>query len=54
MYPIAFYSRKLLPAEINYTIYDKEMLAIVQAFKHWRAYLEGATHPVRSSPTMRT
>jgi reverse transcriptase-like protein len=28
--PVVFYSRKLLPAEMNYTTADKEMLAIVQ------------------------
>lgn len=40
LHPIAYYSRKLLPAEVNYQIYDKELLAIVAAFKHWRHYLE--------------
>ena len=40
--PIAFYSRKLTDVELNYEIYDKEMLAIVWAFKEWRAYLEGS------------
>jgi hypothetical protein len=40
--PVAYYSRKLQPAELNYEIYDKEMLAIVEAFKVWRPYLEGA------------
>lgn len=44
-HPIAFHSRKLLPAEINYQIYDKELLAIVDAFKHWRQYLEFSTEP---------
>jgi transposase InsO family protein len=33
-------------AEINYEIHDKEMLAIVSAFKEWRRYLEGAEHMV--------
>ncbi|MBW0513610.1 hypothetical protein O181_053325 [Austropuccinia psidii MF-1] len=37
--PIAFYSRKLLPAELNYEIHDKELLGIVWALKHWRAFL---------------
>jgi hypothetical protein len=40
LHPIAYYSRKLLPAEMNYQIYDKELLAIVSAFTHWRQYLE--------------
>ena len=32
--------------ELNYEIYDKELLAIHKAFKHWQSYLEGATHQV--------
>jgi hypothetical protein len=31
---------------MNYPIHDKEMLAIVRAFKHWRSELEGTDHPV--------
>jgi hypothetical protein len=31
--PVAYYSRKLQPAELNYKIYNKELLAIVCAFK---------------------
>jgi len=33
---VAFHSRKFQPAEINYEIHNKELLAIVDAFKHWR------------------
>ncbi|MBW0541203.1 hypothetical protein O181_080918 [Austropuccinia psidii MF-1] len=36
---IAFDSRKLLPAELNYEICDKELLGIIWALKHWRAFL---------------
>jgi hypothetical protein len=43
---IAFYSRKLIQAELNYDIHDKELLAIVVAFKVWRVYLEGAKHTI--------
>lgn len=43
-HPVAFYSRKLLPAECNYTIHDKELLSIVASFQHWRHYLCGSPH----------
>ena len=42
--PCAFYSRTLLAAERNYDIYDRELLAVVSALRHWRAYLLGATN----------
>ncbi|MBW0483618.1 hypothetical protein O181_023333 [Austropuccinia psidii MF-1] len=38
-HPSAFDSRKLLPAELNYEIHDKELLGIVWALKRWRAFL---------------
>ncbi|MBW0565854.1 hypothetical protein O181_105569 [Austropuccinia psidii MF-1] len=38
-HPIAFYGRKLLPAELNYQIHDKELLGIDWALKCWRAFL---------------
>jgi len=30
--PVAFYTRSMIDAELNYDIYDKELLAIVEAF----------------------
>ncbi|MBW0549652.1 hypothetical protein O181_089367 [Austropuccinia psidii MF-1] len=38
-HPIAFASHKPIPAELNYEIHDKELLGIVWALKHWRAFL---------------
>jgi hypothetical protein len=35
------------PAEGNYKIYDKELLAIVCCFEQWRPELEGATHLIQ-------
>src|SRR5258707_9775558 len=32
------------PAERNYDIYDRELLAIILALKEWRHYLEGGPH----------
>ena len=40
LHPVAFYSRKFLPADINYDIHDKEMLAIVAALKEWEHMLK--------------
>jgi len=37
--PIAFLSRTMQPAERNYEIYDKKLLAIVEALTKWRQYL---------------
>ena len=45
-HPIGFYSRKLSPAEINYDVHDKELLAIVDCLAHWRPFLLGANHPI--------
>ena len=47
LHPIVFYSRKFTEAEINYDTADKELLAIVDCFKRWRRYLEGARHQVQ-------
>ena len=44
--PVAFFSTKMDPAECNYEIYDKELLAIIRAFEEWRPELEGAEDPV--------
>ncbi|GBG69682.1 hypothetical protein CBR_g4512 [Chara braunii] len=46
--PIAFYSRQLLPAEINYTVDEREVLAVVYVARHWRHYLHGAPFTVRT------
>jgi len=34
--PVAFLSRTMLPAERNYKIYNKELLAIVEALDKWQ------------------
>ncbi|KAG8935233.1 hypothetical protein FRC01_005489 [Tulasnella sp. 417] len=47
LHPVAYYSRKLLPAESNYEIHDKELLGIVAAMKEWRSWLCGAHHTVQ-------
>jgi len=46
LHRVAFHSRKFLPMEINYEIHEKELLVVVDAFKYWRRYCEGAAHQV--------
>jgi hypothetical protein len=42
---VAFYSKSLSAVEQNYNIYDKGMLAVIQAIEEWRHFLEDAKHP---------
>ena len=37
----------MIPAEYNYEIYNKELLAIIKAFENWRPELEGSSVPVK-------
>ena len=36
---VIYYSRKITPLELNYNIYNKELLGIVAVLKEWRAFL---------------
>ncbi|KAJ0128881.1 Uncharacterized protein HZ326_28025 [Fusarium oxysporum f. sp. albedinis] len=47
LHPIAFYLYKLHRAELNYLIYDKEFLAIINYFKEFRHYLIRSKHQVK-------
>ena len=40
-YLVAYYSRKLILLELNYDIYNKELLGIVAVLKEQRAFLQG-------------
>ena len=40
--PIAYTSRKLTPAEVNYSTTEQELLGVVTALREWRCYCEGA------------
>jgi hypothetical protein len=48
-HPVAFFSKTMQPAELNYDIHDKEMLAIIRSLVGWRAELEGlqAREPIK-------
>ena len=40
--PVAYFSRKLLPAQRNYHTKEREALGIVLALQEWRCYLQGS------------
>jgi hypothetical protein len=37
--PVAYFSEKMNDAKMNYSMYDKEFYAVIQALKKWRHYL---------------
>ena len=43
-HPIAFHSWKFQPAEVNYDVHDKEITAIIVAFKEWEHLLMSVKH----------
>jgi hypothetical protein len=42
LHPIVFYSRKLLSAERNYPVQEREYLALKECLRNWKHYLYGA------------
>ena len=46
LHTCAYHSATFSPAKRNYDIYDRELLAVIQALKEWHHYLTGTEHPV--------
>ena len=46
--PLGFFSRKLRPAERNYSTFDRELLAVHLAVRHFRHLLDGARFTIRT------
>ncbi len=44
--PISFFLKKFLGAELNYKIYNKELLAIVRAIEENRYYLKRVKYQI--------
>ncbi|XP_037833528.1 uncharacterized protein LOC112450623 isoform X3 [Kryptolebias marmoratus] len=45
VHPCAFFSKRLTPAEQNYDVGERELLAVKLALEEWRHWLEGAKEP---------
>ena len=46
-HPCSYLSQLFGPAEWNYDIYDRELLAIICGLKTWHHYLQGSSSPVQ-------
>jgi hypothetical protein len=46
LHPMAYFSKKHSPTECNYEIYDKELMAIIQAFEEWLPELYSVINPI--------
>jgi hypothetical protein len=44
---VGYFSKTIAPAEMNYLIHNKEMLAIVWALGQWRAELSGTSKAIK-------
>jgi uncharacterized protein YjaZ len=47
LHPLAYFSRKLKDAELNYDVRDKELLAIVEALDKWSTYCKSTKHSIQ-------
>ena len=45
-HPVVLFLRKMIPAKTRYETHNGELLAIIEAFKTWRHYIEGSQHEV--------
>jgi hypothetical protein len=52
--PLAFFSRKLTPAQTKYSAYDRELYAVYAAIKYFRHMLEGQTFFILTDHKPRT
>ena len=46
-HPCSYLSQSFFPAERNYDIYDRELLAVIHALKTWRHYLHSSPFPIQ-------
>ena len=46
-HPVAFFSKKLLPAERRYSTIEKEALCLVKAIIHFDVYLSASAEPIK-------
>ncbi|XP_073352309.1 uncharacterized protein [Aegilops tauschii subsp. strangulata] len=46
--PLAFFSRPFAPRHLKLAAYERELIGLVQAMRHWRPYLWGRSFQIRT------
>ena len=46
--PVAFFSKPIAPRHAKLAAYERELIGLVQAVRHWRPYLWGRCFIVRT------
>ena len=46
-HPVAYFSRKLLPAERKYSTIEKEALSLIKAIEHFNIYFSPSLFPIQ-------
>jgi hypothetical protein len=46
LHPLGYFSQKLQEAKLNYDIYDKELLAIIDSLNKWSMYCKSTYHTI--------
>lgn len=46
--PVAFFSHQIAPRHAKLAAYERELIGLVQAVRHWRPYLWGRSFVIRT------
>jgi hypothetical protein len=46
-FPMVYFSKTIQAVELNYEVYDKEILTIIKLFANWHAELTSTPHQIR-------
>ncbi|XP_069169570.1 uncharacterized protein [Procambarus clarkii] len=45
-HPVAYHSKKFTPSQLNYSVIEKETLALINSVQHFEVYLTSNGHPI--------
>ncbi|XP_069186505.1 uncharacterized protein [Procambarus clarkii] len=45
-HPVAYHSKKFTPSQLNYSVIEKETLALISSVQHFEVYLTSNGHPI--------